>query len=237
MIDIDKNLSRVKERIAEAAERVGRDPSEIELVAVTKGFPADHILKAAEAGVRIIGENRAQEAAQKYLEVSSKVAPDMEWHFIGYLQTNKAKTVVKFSDLIHSLDRDSLAVELDKRAAEAGKVQRVLIEVNVTGEQAKSGISEDVLEAFAEAVAGYQHIQLEGLMTMAPIAEDPESIRHVFSHLKRLYDKVRYKLDLAYFGRLSMGMTDDFEVAIEEGSNMVRIGRAIFGDRPAVKTD
>ncbi len=232
MTDIAGNLSRVQERIAAAAERAGRDPSEIELVAVTKGFPADYIMRAAEAGVRIVGENRAREAASKYLEVSSKVPPELEWHFIGYLQTNKAKSVVKFSDLIHSLDRESLAKELDKRASEAGKTQRVLIEVNVAGEQEKSGIEPSVLEAFVDTFVSYPNLRLEGLMTMAPMAADPEFIRHVFSHLKLLYDKVNDKLDSTYFKRLSMGMTDDFEVAIEEGSNMVRIGRAIFGDRP-----
>ncbi len=230
-VDIADNLRRVKERIRRAADKVGCDPDGIELVAVTKGFPADYILKAAAAGVRIIGENRAQEASTKHLEISSKIPKDLEWHFIGHLQTNKVKMVIGFSDLIHSLDRESLAVELDKRARDTGKIQRVLIEVNVAGEETKGGIAESGVDDLIGKLVAYKNVRVEGLMTMAPWGADAGSVRNVFSHLKRLYDKVIGKFDLDHFKTLSMGMTDDFEIAIEEGSNMVRIGRAIFGDR------
>jgi pyridoxal phosphate enzyme (YggS family) len=215
---VAQRLALVQERVARAAERAGRSPAEVTIVAVSKLFPTQAIEEAAAAGIAHIGENRVQEAAAK---VSSLRHLPVTWHMIGHLQTNKAKTALELFDIIQSVDSLRLAEALSRRA---DRPIPVLLEVNVAGEASKFGLSPQEVLQTAEAVARLPHLDMRGLMTMAPLVSDPEEVRPVFRELRRLRDA----LGLA---ELSMGMTDDFEVAIEEGATLVRIGRAIFGER------
>ncbi|MCK4802871.1 YggS family pyridoxal phosphate-dependent enzyme, partial [bacterium] len=221
-----ENLERIKEKIRVKSELVGRDPQEITLVAVTKTVEADRVEEAIAAGVNIIGESRVREAKEKYRKVESRII----WHLVGHLQRNKAKDAVKIFDLIHSVDSAKLAKEIDKQARKVGKIQKILIEVNVSGEESKYGLSPEGVIPFLQEVSGLPNIKVEGLMTMAPLYENPEDCRPCFKKLKELVEEVKTEniknVEMTY---LSMGMSNDFEVAIEEGSNMVRIGRAIFG--------
>lgn len=224
-MSIADNITAVRARIGAALERSGRAGERVSLVAVTKTVPVERIREALAAGVTDLGENRLQEAAPK----AEAIGPGPTWHFIGNLQRNKVRHVVRFAELIHSVDRLSLLEEIDRRAARIGKVQRVLIELNVAGEESKSGAAPEGLDGIVRAAAGLSHVRIEGLMTMAPLVSDPESVRPVFRQTAAFFDKMSKttapNVEMTY---LSMGMTDDFEVAIEEGSNMVRIGRAIF---------
>ena len=215
---VAERLALIRERVARAAERAGRSPAEVTIVAVSKSFPAQVIEEAAAAGITHIGENRVQEAAAK---VSSLRHLPVTWHMIGHLQSNKAKTALELFDIIQTVDSLRLAEALSRRAERAIPV---LLEVNVAGEASKFGLSPQEVLQTAEAVARLPHLDMRGLMTMAPLVSDPEEVRPVFRELRRLRDA----LGLA---ELSMGMTDDFEVAIEEGATLVRIGRAIFGER------
>jgi pyridoxal phosphate enzyme (YggS family) len=225
-MSLRENLERIKEKIRVKSELVGRDPQKITLVTVTKTVEADRVEEAIAAGVNIIGESRVQEAKEKYEKVESRVI----WHLVGHLQRNKAKDAVKIFDLIHSVDSAKLAKEIDKQARKVGKIQKILIEVNVSGEESKYGLSPEGVIPFLQEVSGLPNIKVEGLMTMAPLYENPEDCRPCFKKLKELVEKVKTEniknVEMTY---LSMGMSNDFEVAIEEGSNMVRIGRAIFG--------
>jgi len=215
---VAERLALVRERVARATERAGRSPAEVTIVAVSKSFPAQAIEEAAAAGIAHIGENRVQEAAAK---IPSLRRLPLTWHMVGHLQTNKAKTALQLFDIIQSMDSLRLAEVLSRHAERAIPV---LLEVNVAGEASKFGFSpQEVLQA-AEAVARLPHLDVRGLTTVAPLVSDPEEVRPVFRELRRLRDA----LGLA---ELSMGMTDDFEVAIEEGATLVRIGRAIFGER------
>ncbi len=229
---IKENLDKLNQRMNKAAEKAGRKAGDIDLVAVTKSFPAEYLLGAAQAGLKIVGENRAQEAAEKHTLLNKDIPDSVKWHFIGHLQTNKVKYLLDFVDVIQSLDRPSLASEINKRAARMDKVQRVLVEVNVSGEAAKGGILYDEALDFIASLKDYSNLRVDGLMTMAPFTPNPEETRPVFKRLRQLFAKADKVMDSPSFDCLSMGMTDDFEVAIEEGSTMVRIGRAIFGDRP-----
>jgi pyridoxal phosphate enzyme (YggS family) len=225
-MSIRKNLERIEEKIRVKSELVGRDPQEITLVAVSKTIEADKIEEAIAAGVNIIGESRIQEAKEKYEKVKSRII----WHLVGHLQRNKAKDAVKIFDLIHSVDSAKLAKEIDKQARKAGKIQKILVEVNVSGEESKHGLSPEGVITFLQEINGLPNIKIKGLMTMAPLYENPEDCRPCFRKLKELVEEVKAEniknVEMVY---LSMGMSNDFEVAIEEGSNMVRIGRAIFG--------
>ena len=215
---IAERLALVQQRIAQAAERAGRSPAEVTIVAVSKNFPAQAIEEAAATGLAHIGENRVQEAAAK-IPVLRHLP--VTWHLVGHLQTNKAKTALELFDIIHSVDSLRLAEALSRRAQ---RPIPVLLEVNVAGEASKFGFSpQDALQA-AESVARLPHLNVTGLMTIAPLVSDPEEVRPVFRELRQMRDA----LGLA---ELSMGMTDDFEVAVEEGATIVRIGRAIFGER------
>ncbi|MCX7816911.1 MAG: YggS family pyridoxal phosphate-dependent enzyme [Syntrophales bacterium] len=225
---IQKNILIIRENIARAAENVGRDPSSVRLMAVTKTVDVEKIKVAIEMGVDIIGENYVQEARRK-IEVLGK---GIEWHLIGHLQTNKAKYAVKLFDMIHSVDRVEIADELDRRAELAGVKVDVLIEVNLSGEATKYGVSEDMLVPLVNYVASKKNLRLKGLMTMAPWTEDPENSRPFFARLRHLRDEVaRMNIPGVSMEELSMGMTDDYRVAVEEGATIVRIGRAIFGER------
>ena len=223
---IRDRLLRVQDRIQAAALRVGRDASSVTLVAVSKAIPVDVIREAVEAGVTILGENRVHEARDKIAGLPGIAT----WHLMGHLQTNKAKLAIQLFELIHSLDSLRLAQVLDRHGQELAKPVRCLIEVNLGGEESKSGMTEDGVRPLLEAAAGLRHLRIEGLMALPPFLPDPEQIRPYFRRLRTLRDKLQDEgVPLA---ELSMGMTHDFEVAIEEGATMVRIGTAIFGPRP-----
>jgi pyridoxal phosphate enzyme (YggS family) len=225
MSAIRENLLKITERIEKAARRVGRDPKEIKLVAVSKTVESARIKEAIEAGVSILGENYVQEAQKKIEEIGRPVA----WHFIGHLQTNKAKYAVRLFDMIHSLDSLPLAEELNRRAEQADRVIKVLIEVNISGEATKFGMDEDRVMNIAKGILKLSHLSLGGLMTMPPYFDSPEMSRPYYIKLGELKEKmIREGIPMK---ELSMGMSNDFEVAIEEGATYVRVGTAIFGAR------
>ena len=228
---IKDNIAQIRQRIDSACARAGRDPREITIVAVSKGRSAEEIKEALDSGLCDIGENKVQEALLKYgvLTPDTQHLASIQWHLIGHLQTNKAKEAVKTFSLIHSLDSRHLAEEIDKQAAKINKLQDVLVEVNVSGEASKFGIAPEAAADFMKDISGLKSINIKGLMTMAPVVGDPENARPYFRILRELRDKInRLGIWNSGFGILSMGMSDDFEVAVEEGANMIRIGRAIF---------
>jgi pyridoxal phosphate enzyme (YggS family) len=237
MMSIEQNVTQVMDRIAAAAWRAGRDPVEVTLVAVAKTFPAEAVVEAHRAGVSVFGENRVREAQPKIAAVAAVLGEGaVSWHMVGHLQRNKAKRAVTSFDLIHSVDSLRLAKELDKRCAALGAEKRipVLLEVNVSSEATKYGLPADdkaQLAAVVEAILALPHLVLQGLMTMAPIVVDPEEARPYFRLLRRLRDELARQFPTVEWRHLSMGMTEDFEVAVEEGATLVRIGRAIFGQR------
>lgn len=226
-MDICKNIELIEERISRACEKAGRKREEVILLAASKTQPAEKILEAYRCGVRFFGENKVQEGIQKIEQL--KEHTDIHWHLIGGLQTNKAKYAVKFFELIHSLDRKELADEIDKRAKNTGKIQDCLIEVNF-GEESKYGVPEEHLSQLFEYCLQKQNIRILGLMAIPPYFEDPQQVRPYFVKLRQLKENLEtaYNIKLPH---LSMGMSHDFEVAIEEGATIVRIGTAIFGER------
>jgi PLP dependent protein len=224
-----ERLKGVLDRIRQAALACGRDPRSVRLVAVSKTVSAERVRQAVAAGVDTLGENYIQEARAK---IDALAALPVAWHFIGHLQTNKAKYAVRLFELIHTVDSLKLATELDRQAAKAGKTQRVLVQVNVSGEATKSGASEVEAGRLVAEIAKLPHLSLEGLMTMPPFFDQPEKARPYFRGLRRLRDEIRQRdLPGVDLRELSMGMTGDFEVAIAEGATLVRIGTAIFGER------
>jgi len=224
--DIAANLSDVEHRIAEACRRAGRAREDVQLIAVSKTFGADAITFAIEAGAKDFGENRVQELREKFPELRREA----RWHMIGHLQSNKARDAVRLFQVIHSVDRASLANKLDQAAAEIDRVVDVLVQVNVGGEPQKSGAVIADVEELVRHVSRLDHLRLTGLMTIPPIADDATT-RSYFRRMRELRDEIRERTGAEGLSDLSMGMTDDFEVAIEEGSTMVRVGRAIFGER------
>ena len=221
------NLENVRERVKQAAIRSGRTEKDIKIVAVTKTVNTDVIQKALEYGVTDIGENKVQEI----LEKQDIIKAECNWHLIGHLQRNKVKYIIDKVAMIHSLDSVELAAEINKRACAAGRVMDVLVQVNVSGEETKHGISPVEVSDFLKKVSVFKNIKVRGLMTMAPYA-DKESVRPVFRTLKKIsVDIANENIDNINMEYLSMGMSNDFEVAIEEGANIVRIGTAIFGQR------
>ncbi len=226
MSEMKQRLESVLERIEKAAKKVGRTPSEITLVAVSKNFPAEAVREAFSLGVRNFGENRAQELKDKYEKLSDIQAT---WHFIGRIQTNKVKYFVPIVEYVHSVWREKELTEINKRAKMVNKVMKVFLEVNVSGEETKAGVKPENLKNLLDFAKSLENIKVIGLMTMAPIAENPEEIRWVFKKLRELRDEL--KKDYPDVTELSMGMSGDFEVAIEEGATFVRIGTAIFGKR------
>ena len=217
---IAQRLEAVRLRIAAACLRGGRSPQDVTLVAIAKGFPPEAIREAVQAGIRHLGENRVQEAQAKR-PLLADLPPDVVWHMVGHLQTNKVKTALKLFDIIHSVDSLHLAEEISRRAP---RPVPVFLEVNVAGEPAKYGFPPQELPEASEAIARLPNLDLRGLMTVAPLATDPEQVRPVFRRLRLIAGSLGLR-------ELSMGMTDDFEVAVEEGATHVRIGRAIFGER------
>jgi pyridoxal phosphate enzyme (YggS family) len=226
--NIAANISKIRQQIAAAAARAGRDAHSIRLMAVTKTVSPEKISQAINAGITMFGENYVQEAKEKITILGKQT----QWHMIGHLQTNKAKYAVNLFDCVHSVDRIELARELDKRARVAGHKMNILIEVNVSGEQTKGGVSANDALDLVKQMAPLENISVRGLMTMAPYSDNPENSRPYFSALKNLRNQISHEqIPEIQMEELSMGMTDDFEVAIEEGATIVRIGRAIFGTR------
>jgi pyridoxal phosphate enzyme (YggS family) len=211
-----------------AAERAGRNPGSVRLVAVSKTQPAEAVAAALEAGQGLFGENYVQE----FLEKARQVPAGVEWHFIGSLQSNKAKYLAGLTTLIHSVDRISLAREIDRQWEKAGKICDILLQVNISGEETKSGTTAAGLIELAREAAALPHLRIRGLMTMPPFYDEPERARPFFRELKRLAGVIaEEKIPGISMDELSMGMSGDFEVAIEEGATLVRVGSAIFGER------
>jgi pyridoxal phosphate enzyme (YggS family) len=254
--ELQSRIAAVQERIAAAAQRAGRDPAEVTLVAVSKTHEPEEIAAAYACGLRVFGENRVEEAGPKVEVVAARVAPDPPpaWHMIGHLQSRKADDVLPWAAMVHSVDSIKLAGRLSRalqiRSGDFSRQTRgatevpqkyvvtattgplpILLEVNVSGETSKYGFRPEELPAAVEAIAALPGLWLQGLMTVAPIAANPEEVRPVFAGLRRFCDDLARRYPQLDWRHLSMGMTDDFEVAIEEGATMVRVGRAIFGER------
>lgn len=230
--DIAANLDSVRRRIHAAAHRVGRSPSDITLIAVSKTFPADSIRAAVAAGQRAFGENRVQEAVAKQAELGDL---SIEWHLIGHLQTNKVRKAVTSFAAIESVDRRELLVRLDAAAADAGVRPRILLQVDLAGEATKHGADLAALTDLAHAAADARHVESTGLMLVPPIPDTPESSRPWFQRLRNVRDGLLAAgVPAANLRDLSMGMSHDFEVAVEEGATVVRVGTSIFGTRDYV---
>lgn len=224
-----ENIAQVRARIAEAARKVGRDPAEITLVAVSKTKPVELVEMAYNLGVTDFGENRVQEALPKIEHFHPQ---GLRWHLIGHLQSNKAGKVVAPFSCVHSVDSLHLAQVLSKHAQEQGSQLPILLQVNVAGEASKEGMSPKEAPEIARQIASLPALHIEGLMTIAPLVDDPEKVRPVFRELRLLRDRLRDEVPASSWSHLSMGMTDDYGIAIEEGATLVRVGRAIFGQRP-----
>lgn len=222
-------IAHIQERIRAAARACNRDPEMIRLVAVSKTVAAERIRPAIEAGVRILGENYIQEAGEK---IEALAEQPVAWHFIGHLQSNKAKFAVRWFDLIHTVDSVKLAREIDKQAARLGKVQDVLVQVNVGGEASKAGVSPEETETLLHSLSQLENLSVKGLMTIPPYFDAPETVRPYFRSLADLRAHLAGRsIPRIHLEELSMGMTGDFEAAIAEGATLVRIGSAIFGER------
>jgi len=230
MDQIAKNVQSIMERIANAAIRCGRLPDEIALLAISKTFPKESIIRAAEAGLHRFGENRVQEAEDKIPHLAE--IPDLEWHLVGHLQTNKARRAAELFDVVHSLDSVKLAIKLDQAGLDIGKVLSVLLQVDLGGEETKYGVEPARIPEMIEQISGLRGLRLNGLMTIPPYIEDAEKVRPYFARLREIRDDLESEqpgcLGLKH---LSMGMSHDFEQAVREGATIVRIGTAVFGSR------
>lgn len=229
MSKISANLANIREKLAEAARRAGRQPDEVGLVAVSKTQPVEKIREAVDAGLRIFGENRVQEAFEK----APALPKELDWHLIGHLQRNKIRKALNLFGLIQGVDSLHLAQAIDRIAAEMEIRPRILLEVNVSGEASKFGFAPENLQISIEELIALQHIKIEGLMTMAPFSSDPEDSRPFFARLLKMRDQLAQQTHLL-FPTLSMGMSGDYEVAVEEGATLVRIGSALFGERQCI---
>lgn len=236
--ELARRIAAMEARVAAAAQRAGRAPESVRIVAVSKTMPAEAVIAAAAHGLSIFGENRVQEAREKIAAVAAAGLAHLQWELIGHLQTNKAARAVELFARVQSVDSLRLAQALEVHAAQMGRVLPILLEVNVAGEASKAGLAPDEVVGVARAIALLPHLRPEGLMTVAPLADDPESVRPIFRTMRALRDTLRAEVPVQTesadggWAELSMGMTDDFEVAIEEGATLVRIGRALFGERP-----
>lgn len=219
------NLAQVRQKIAEAATKAGRKPEEIQLIAVSKNVDFETMLAAVELGIRDFGENRVQEARQK-ISAMGEMSGKLRFHMIGHLQRNKVAHALRMFQLIHSVDSLRLLEAIERKSREFGITARVLLQVNVSGEETKGGFKPEELGRVLDAVAGLDRVQVMGLMTIAPYTDNPESVRPVFARLRQLA-----QMDPSRLRHLSMGMSGDYQIAIEEGATMVRIGTAIFGPR------
>jgi len=226
--NINENILRIRQKISKAALKSGRRPEDVKLIAAVKKVPVEKIMEAIDAGVIDIGENRVQDAVVKFSEIGNLA----KWHFIGHLQRNKVKYIVPFTEIIHSVDSFRLAFEINKQAKKINKIQKIFLEVNISGEESKFGFSSnEILEKLKE-MSELKNISIEGLMTLPPMEVEKEAARKFFKRLRDIFENIKIKkiphVNMSY---LSMGMTNDFEIAIEEGANMVRIGTGIFGFR------
>ena len=229
---IEERLKQVRERIVQACSRCGRDPAGVRLVAVSKTVEPDRIWQALARGVTILGENYIREAREKIPLIDKS---GVSWHYIGHLQTNKAKYAAALFDMVHSLDSLPLAQSLNREAEKNGRVLQVLVQVNVSGEQTKSGCEPGDAAGLIAAAANLQHLRVQGLMTIPPPADNPEQSRPFFTALRRLRDDTAQQLPgVGALPELSMGMSADFEAAIEEGATLVRVGSLLFGERPYI---
>lgn len=229
---VEKSLERIQNQIRQSALKSGRSPDAVRVVAVTKGVPVERIQEALRAGIFAVGENKVQEAAQK---LSSKTQVPAEWHFIGHLQTNKAKAAVRIFDVIESLDSLDLAERLDRAALEAGKVQKCLLQIKVSDEPSKFGWNPEALNESLGSLGALKNLEIVGLMCMAPHSDDPEKARPYFQKAAQHFGWIQsQKVPGIKMNELSMGMSHDFSVAVEEGATIVRIGTALFGERPAL---
>lgn len=221
-MSIVQNIAEIKSKI---------DTDKVKLVAVTKNHSVTAILEAITAGITAVGENRVQEMLSKHPAIQT-AGKQAEWHLIGHLQTNKVRQAVPLADLIHSVDSERLAIEIDRVAGKMGKRQDVLLEINVAGEDSKFGVAASQTLQLAKQISQLEHVRLCGLMTVAPYVEDPEAVRPVFRELYQLFGELKtLQLRNTEIKWLSMGMTNDYLIAVEEGSNLVRIGTGIFGSR------
>lgn len=226
-MSIEERLNGIRERIGAACGRCGRSPESVTIVAVAKTHGPDAVCEAAAAGIEIVGENRVQEAQQKIAQCPST----LRWHMVGHLQSNKSAIAVMLFDMIHSVDSAKLLERLDSDAGEAGKRLPVCIEVNVSGESSKFGLAPDAVPAVLRVAQGLSRVDVVGLMTIPPFTPDPEGARQFFRRLRECRDRWREECG-AGLDTLSMGMSHDFDVAIEEGATMIRLGTALFGERP-----
>ncbi|MFZ5631579.1 MAG: YggS family pyridoxal phosphate-dependent enzyme [Bacillota bacterium] len=224
---IKENLAVLRGKVLAAAVKAGRNPADIKIVAVSKNVSVDRMLTAVEEGVTDLGENRVQELLSK----QPHFGPWVRWHLIGHLQTNKVKAVVGRVNLIHSLDSWRLAVEIDRRSVEAGVVSEVLVQVNASGEKTKYGLSPVEVPDFITGARDLPGLAVRGLMTIAPMVDDPEEVRPVFKRLRDLFTGIKQRMPFVPMTYLSMGMTNDYPVAVEEGANVLRVGTGIFGAR------
>jgi PLP dependent protein len=225
-MDIAENLERVREQIAQAAARIGRAVDEIDLVAITKTHPVERIREAAETGHTLFGESRVQEARAKIPELPSS----LRWHFVGHLQKNKIRHALPLFELFHGIDSLALATEMNRIAADEGMHPRLLLEINVAGERSKFGFKPEAIRADLEPLLALPRLSIEGLMCIPPLAEEAEASRKFFAQLRELRDSIEKEFDLK-LPHLSMGMTNDFPIAVAEGATLVRVGTAIFGQR------
>ncbi|NLJ41628.1 MAG: YggS family pyridoxal phosphate-dependent enzyme [Clostridiales bacterium] len=227
-MSVKENIDTVKSEIYKAALSAGRDPGDIDIVAVSKGVSPEDIQQAIDAGIDIVAENRVQEFVDKYDKLDKKI----RWHFIGSLQTNKVKYIIDKTELIHSLDRVSLARMLNKRGKAINRRVQALVQVNITKETSKSGVYEEDLPKFLEEVSMYPFLKVKGLMTIGPHTDDSILIRACFNRCREIFERLQSeKLDHIDMEYLSMGMSSDYMIAVEEGANIVRIGRAIFNKK------
>ncbi len=225
---ISDNVQKIKQKIREVCLKTGRNPEEVTIVAVTKTVPVERIIEVINAGIYDIGENKVQELLEK-----RKLIENVRWHFVGHLQTNKVKYIVDFVYLIHSVDSFKLALEIEKRAKRINRIVDVLIEVNTSGEQTKYGVKpEEALNLVRQISENCEYVRVNGLMTVAAYLPNPENVRPMFRTLRELRDEIsKFNFRNVEMKHLSMGMSNDYEVAVEEGATIVRIGTAIFGPR------
>lgn len=224
MVDVKNNIQNIRQRIREACERSGRKEEDILLLGVTKTIGQELINCAIEEGICELGENRPQELKEKY-----PMFDGVKWHLIGHLQTNKVKYIIDKTELIHSVYTEKLAAEIDRLAKKIDKVQKILVEVNISGEESKGGISPDEIDEFLKTISKYPNIRISGFMTMAPLGADEVVVRQIFRKMHNIYvDISTKKYDNVYMEYLSMGMSNDFEIAIEEGANIIRVGSKMF---------
>lgn len=227
-LQIQNNLTEINEKISKACLKVGRKDSEVKTIAVSKFFPSTDILIANNLGLTNFGESRVQEFSNKFEEIGDKVT----WHQIGHLQANKVKYIIDKVNLIHSVCSIELLEEVEKYAKKNNVISNILLQVNISGEESKFGVSPEKIELFLEKVSGYKNIKIKGLMAMAPLTENQKEVRQVFAALRKLFENIKDKTILNVdMQELSMGMSNDYEIAIQEGATMVRIGTAIFGKR------